>query len=200
MPQDSSTYLNLQGCVECGEDTSSLLFYDVTNQQGNCDEGYGTTGNLVPLTDVLESEIIITDDGSSWGMAYVIDTSAVLPNTDLTPFTIESSDVGNNSFTDGVYEIWYNVTVDNNGTEQVWTWHRKIFLTCEVSCKLKTLIGKIPEKGDCCDCKAPYLEQLAKAKALYDAMMSAVCCGNEAKAKKILKLLQKLLINVNCNC
>lgn len=201
MPQDSSTYLNLKGCIECGEDTSSLTFYDVTNESGDPTEWYGSTGNLVPIADVTDSQIRITKlYDTDWTQVYVINTYPTLPNTSLTAFTINSSDVDDLPFDDGIYEIWYDVTVNNNGTLQTWTWHRKVLLTCEINCKLKTLIAKIPEKEECCDCKTPYLDQLAKVKALFDALQSAVCCSNEAKAKKILNLLSKLLINVNCNC
>lgn len=171
-----------------------LEIYDDT---GTGSEGWGASGNPA-ISDVtaLNVKIILSDGAVYTGNIY--SSTLPFPNTSGIPYILDKL-VFNQDIPDGKINIEATVTGDSGGVESdLGKFTGTFYNTCNVFCCVQKLQAKVTNANDPCSDKD--FEAYNKARSLYMGLLGAIDCKKWTKADNILKRLQTLCTQNNCNC
>ena len=165
-----------------------LEIYDVS-------EGWNTYYNPDDVT-AINIKVVLSDGAVFTGDIY--SSTLPFPNTQNIPYILDR-DVFAQDIPDGIIHVEASGTVDGgSGEEALGKFTGTFFNTCNVFCCVQKLQSKVTLVDD--PCNDPDYGTWLKARALYQGLLGAIDCRKWTKAANILKRLQTVCDQNDCNC
>lgn len=179
--------------------------YNATTNPGGWDATEAVNPDWNNATSA--SLIVTTPDGDSFTFfddpAFFWNEGGDFPTDDSTlQYVITAEMLGFDSgdkLPDGMYTFTYAVEGAINSDTYTSSTTCKKLVTCGLDCCLQKL-AKEAAKDTCDGCKDNKQSALLKMSAKLLAAKAAAACGMENRANKLIKELNWLCNNYNCNC
>lgn len=182
--------------LRCGD----LAIYEVTgafDANGNpTGWGNGTTNPDITLVTSAPIKLIFSNGTVYTGNLF--SASLPFPNIQSIPVILTSTTIGE-AIPDGKINVEAEVIGEYNAQEGVLgKFVGTFYNTCNVYCCVQKLHALVNTAVDPCSHKS--WGTFIKAREMYLGLLGAIECKNWNKADQILKALQTICLNNNCNC
>ncbi len=187
-----SVILDFSICAS--SDCSSLFFEDTTGAYSSVNTGGFNSPNASTADATAATLAITTPDDDTFSFNLLTQNPA-FPTTDSTQlYYVYPSDLGmgDAALTDGLYKFVYTVTTSTS------TYSKIVYqlFYCNIRCCVSNMLLKITDPD--CDCQADMIASATRALSLLNSLMYAAKCGNKTVFDKLLRILNKLCRNENC--